>query len=225
MSGPSVPAEFVGKARAFRARIGAEDAVVGQTIQRIVAPLEARRRRKATFRAEQLIDAERAFRRVPAAGRLTLNIERDKHGLRIEEFRAAAGDFRFCSWADGATDPDVGVVKVVLQATSWGAVGATSNIVASVSLHALARRFQRGFNISDEAILGELRGLALRHAEIIEALGEFSIACDGGSWVGEVAKAEIAGVSVAMLAVRTFTPTGAPVRGVALARRETVFKT
>ena len=50
----------------------------------------------------------------------------------------------------------------------------------------------------------EFRELALRHATIAEALGEFSIACDGGRWCGEVAKTETCGVSVPVLAVRTF---------------------
>jgi hypothetical protein len=58
--------------------------------------------------------------------------------------------------------------------------------------------------------------MALRHAGIIESWGDFSIACDGGSWVGEVAKVENAGGSAPMLAIRTFTPAGAPVRGMAL---------
>ena len=71
ISGPGVPAEFVGKARVFRARVGAEDAAVGQTIQHIMEPpLRTRRRRSATFRPETLIDAERQFRLLPSAGRL-----------------------------------------------------------------------------------------------------------------------------------------------------------
>jgi hypothetical protein len=213
-----VPPEFLGRARAFRARIGADDAAVGMAINRITAPLLARRRRKATFRPETLIDAERQFQfQVPAGARLTLKVERDRHGLRIEEFRVAAGEFRFCSWEDDAADADPGVVRVVLEATGWGAVGATANIVASVSLHALARRYQRGFDTSDAAILAELRELAMRHAAIVEAQGDFSMAFDGGSWVGEVARTEVAQVSCPVLAVRTFAPAGAPVRGTVFA--------
>ena len=90
------------------------------------------------------------------------------------------------------------IVRVVLEATAWGAVGATANIVASISLHALARRFQRGFDTTDGAILVELRELAMRHAAIGVSL------CDGGSWVGEVARTEVAQVSCPVLAVRTF---------------------
>jgi hypothetical protein len=91
------------------------------------------------------------------------------------------------------------------------------NIVASVSLHALARRYQRGFNTTDAAILSELRELALRHEEIVEAMGEFSLPGDGGSWVGSVARTQVDDMWEPTLTVRTFTPFGAPVRGVAFA--------
>jgi hypothetical protein len=56
-----------------------------------------------------------------------------------------------------------------------GAVYVSGDIVASVCQHAIARRFQRGFNTTDEAILSELRQIALCHATIVEALGDFSI--------------------------------------------------
>lgn len=115
------------------------------------------------------------------------------------------------------TDPDVGIVRVVLEAKSWGYVGATANIIASISLHALARRYQRGFDTTDSAILSELRELALRHAGIVEALGDFAVAGDGGAWCGEVASTQVAEVVVPVLAIRTFTPAGAPVRGLGFA--------
>jgi hypothetical protein len=39
----SVPFEFVGRARAFRARVGAEDDAIGQAVLQIMAPLTRRR--------------------------------------------------------------------------------------------------------------------------------------------------------------------------------------
>jgi hypothetical protein len=209
-----VPSEFVGRARALRARIGADDDAVGPAISRILAPLEARRRRSAIFRADQLIDAERAFRALPAVGRLSLHVQRDRHGLRIEEYRAAAGMVRFCEWSDAAAmDADVGIVRVELNAVSWGRCYVSGGIVVSVSLHALSRRYQRGFDTSDAAILAELKQLALMHPTIVESLGDFSIGGDGGRWCGEVGR----NGSAPLLAIRTFTPAGAPVTGTAFA--------
>ena len=116
---------------------------------------------------------------------------------------------------DGVTDPDIGIVRINLSAIPWGAVGATANLIVSVSLHALARRFQRGFDTTDGAILSELRELALRHTSIIKASSDFSVAFDGGCWVGEVARTETFAAPV--LAIRTFTPADASGRGTAFA--------
>jgi hypothetical protein len=209
----SVPSEFVGLARAFRARIGAEDDAVGRGVLEIMKPLHARRRRSATFRPADLQDAERQFRNLPSAGRLTLKIDRDRKGLLIEEIRAASGKMRFCEWADDAADLDIGINLISLEAVSWGRIGAFANIVCSVSLHALARRMQRGFNNTDAAILSEMKQLALLYPTIIDAMGDFSIGGDGGRWVGEVARTTTGGESVPALAIRSFTPAGALVTG------------
>lgn len=99
MVSPSpVPFEFTGLARLFRDRVGAEDDSIGRAVMQIMAPLTRRRARSKTFRPADLIDAERQFRQLPSAGRLSLKIDRDKHGLRIEELRCASGRVRFCSW-------------------------------------------------------------------------------------------------------------------------------
>jgi hypothetical protein len=179
-----------------------------------MAPLEVRRRKSAIFRQDQLIDAERAYRQIPAAGRLALNVARDRQGLRIEEYRAAAGQVRFCGWSDAAAmDADVGIVRVELTAVSWGRCCVSGGIVVSVGLHAVARRMQRGFRTDDETILSELRQIAAMYPTIVESLGDFSVPGDGGLWVGEVGR----NGSAPLLAIRSFTPAGAPVTGVSFA--------
>jgi hypothetical protein len=98
-----------------------------------------------------------------------------------------------------------------VRAVSWGPAFVSGDLVASLSLHALARRYQRGFNTSDATILAELRAMALCHADIIQTLGDFAMAGDGGMWVGEVGLRD----SMPVMAIRSFTPAGAPVTGVA----------
>jgi hypothetical protein len=193
----------------FRDRVGAEDDAIGQAVLQIMAPLTRRRRKSRTFRSADLIDAERQYRQLPSAGRLSLKVERDKHGLRIEELRVAAGRVRFCSWAGDASDPDIGVMRIELQATSWGQCYVVGDLVASISLHALGRRFQRGFRTDDESILSELKALALCHADIVETLGDFSIAGDGGTWVGEIGLRD----AMPVMAIRSFKPAGSSVTG------------
>ena len=205
--------EFLGKARMFRDRVGAEDDAIGRAVMRIMAPLARRRARSKTFRPGDLIDAERQFRQLPSAGRLSLKVERSKTGLKITELRCASGKIRFAEWQNGATDPDVGIMKIDLQAISWGAAFVSGDLVASLSLHALARRYQRGFRTDDETIMAELKALAMLHDDIIQTPGEFSIGGNGGNWVGEVGLRD----GMRVLAVRSFKPAGASVTGTAFA--------
>lgn len=213
MASPGVPFEFLGRARAFRSRVGAEDHSVGRAVMRIMAPLQARRRRSKTYRPDDLIDADRQYRMLPDAGRLSLSVERTKTGLRIEELRCASGKIRFAEWQNGATDPDVGIMRITLEAVSWGPAFVAGDLVASLSLHALGRRYQRGFDTSDVTVLAELKTLALCHGDIVETPGEFAIAGDGGTWVGEVGLRD----GMRVLAVRSFKPAGAAVSGTAFA--------
>jgi hypothetical protein len=148
---------------------------------------------------------------LPSAGRLALTIERDKTGLRIEELRVAAGKIRFVAWEDGGSEVDVGIVRIELQAVSWKPAFVVGDLIASLSLHALGRRYQRGFDTSDAAILAEMRTIALCQPDIVEANGAFSIPGNGGSWVGEVGQRD----AMPMLAIRSFVPPGASVPGVA----------
>jgi hypothetical protein len=177
----------------------------------IMAPLARRRLKSRIFRPGDLIDAERQFRALPSAGRLSLRIDRDKHGLKIEELRCAAGKIRFAEWAGDAADPDIGVMKIELQAVSWGQCFVAGDLVASLSLHALGRRFQRGFRTDDESILSEFRSMARCHPDIIQTPGDFSIPGDGGLWVGEIGLRD----AMPVMAIRSFKPGGAAVTGTA----------
>jgi hypothetical protein len=211
MATPGVPFEFVGRARAFRARVGAEDDGVGRAVMRIMAPLARRRLKSRIFRPGDLIDAERQFRNLPSTGRLALQVGRDKHGLKIQELRCASGKIRFAEWANDASDPDIGIMRIALEATSWGPAFVAGDLIASLSLHALGRRFQRGFDTSDAAILSELRAMALCHADIVETPGDFAIGGSGGNWVGTLGQRD----GMRVLAIRSFKPGDAAVTGTA----------
>jgi hypothetical protein len=57
-------------------------------------------------------------------------------------------------------------------------------LIAGVGLHALARRYQRGADRTDTAVLGDLLPIATDYRAVARAKGEFSIPAGGGSWIG-----------------------------------------
>jgi len=73
-------------------------------------------------------------------------------------------------------------------------------MIASVSLHALARRFQRGWTTTDAAVMEDLRALALWQG----GGGEFSVPVADGFWVGSTRETTFAGQTQRSLLVRTF---------------------
>lgn len=104
-------------------------------------------------------------------------------------------------------------MRIELQAVSWGPAFVAGDLIASLSLHALARRYQRGFDTSDAMILSELKALAMCHADVVQTPGDFAIGGSGGNWVGEVGLRD----GMPVMAVRSFKPAGAQVSGVAFA--------
>ena len=79
--------------------------------------------------------------------------------------------------------------------------------LAHVSLHALARRFQRGLDIREDAIKGDLLALAEAHQGIrgLENGSTILVPVPGGSWRANVAAMDDSrGTVNVALAVRTF---------------------
>jgi hypothetical protein len=140
----SRPREYVGQARQFRAAIAVEDAVATKAIAKIVAPLHARALRHPVPRPADLVDAARSWRlTVPAGNRLALNIDAARTRLQIDELCVSAIDFKFTDWPDDDFEPGVSVLHVRLRAAPH-VLELEAPIVACASLHAPARRFQRG---------------------------------------------------------------------------------
>ena len=75
--------------------------------------------------------------------------------------------------------------------------------VASVSLHALAPRYERGRN-SDAAIRADLATLAVPRPDVLAAGGDFTEPLADGQWVGTLTEIEDRGEPVRIFAVRSF---------------------
>jgi hypothetical protein len=147
-----------------------------------------------------LIDAERRWRNVvPAFGRLAMEV--DGESLRSPcfiELRVVCGVSHCATWPDEGQEPGV---LVGWHAVEFDEQAIASRFVslASVSLHALARRYQRGWDKSDTAIFADLAVLAHDFREAV-TLPRFAVAVSKGAWVGEPMNA---GEST-VLAVRTY---------------------
>lgn len=184
---PSPPAaEFIGRARAFRAVVDAEHERRNALIESIVAPLQARiRGKKPGFRQDSLITAARRWQReVPPAGRLALTIDLRDGELHVRELRADAGKLQHAEWAQGEREPDLGIVETKLTATP-GNFGWSYTVLASVGLHACARRFERSRDQSHDGMRADLLAIAMAHPRLIDDPAIiFSIDAGDGRWVG-----------------------------------------
>jgi hypothetical protein len=74
-------------------------------------------------------------------------------------------------------------------------------LVASAPLHALARRFQRGWDLSDAAVRA---ALASPRPDVLAAGGEFTVPLPEGCWVGTVAEIEDRSEPARILVVRSY---------------------
>ena len=71
--------------------------------------------------------------------------------------------------------------------------------IAGFGLHSIARRFERGGDRTDAAVLADFSALAAGYAAAVAARGEFEITVpSGGRWIGAF------GPGDAVVIVRTF---------------------
>lgn len=196
-----VPREFLGLARDLRRRLAAADAQVAPGLEHALRPLRERLERRPTLRADLLTDAERHWRQgVPGFGRLVLAAERRRGRVPYFcELRAQAGAFRFATWPPGF-EPGL-LLVLILAEPRPGGVDVRQTPLAAVSLHALARRYQRGGDCSEAAIFGDLADLAPFAQETgLPPAVRFALPLAHGCWCGE--RVQVDGRMV--LAVRTY---------------------
>lgn len=191
LASPTVAPAFTRQARALRDRLRVASTECGRLIDEIAAPLVARSRRSPIPRVEQLVDVARMWRtKQPEFGRLDLTIEwnRRERSLCIRELRACPSDFRAVGWT--TDEAGISVIGLALDVAPHRFSFVMPSLV-SVSLHALGRRYQRGLDVSDEAVLGDMHVLAQSHMRL--AAGEagelVDIDMEDGRWCGHLADA------------------------------------
>jgi hypothetical protein len=163
-------------------------------------------RRDKGPRPERILAISQVWQTLPAFGLLDQTIHRDKKSLRIEEHRLVANKMVVLPGVSIVDEPGIVVVHGVLDLRP-GSAGYQANVIATISLHALARRFQRGYGDDEQTVLADIGGLVPVADDLIAA-GPVPVrvpALSGGRWSGEVAMLRAPGDPDCLaLMIRTF---------------------
>jgi hypothetical protein len=179
---PKVPAEYRGLARCFRNEVRAVDEVMDPALAAIAKPLVARLRRHHRLRHELIAAAVKTYRMtVPSAFRFgEVEVTPDRDAFEIAETRATATWINSRDWDRDATEAGVAITCCTLAMRPRVGLVHVWMPVAIVSLHAIARRIERGADRSHGALLADL-------AVLIDGGGDGDhVATSGGFWRGEV---------------------------------------
>jgi hypothetical protein len=120
---------------------------------------------------------------VPSFGRLgdTL-IERKNYALSLAEFRLMTGDLNFDHWTNEAREPSI-AIELVSIIVSRKRCKLDFETVAIVSLHALARRYERSVYRETDDVLADLTPI-VKASDALQQHRSFSIDVDHGCWLG-----------------------------------------
>ena len=184
-----VPVEFIGLARLLRDRIAAEDRPSGEGMGRLTEDVRSRiRRGNPVPRAVALSGLAHGWRhKLPPLSRLGLEIDLNarRKTIVIRESRLTSSGYRDQGWDEDATE--IGLIINLIQVR----VGPSDYefrffTLSHISLHALARRFQRGLDVGEAAILRDLKALGEATLTDGAAGDDFVVPVPGGRWVGGV---------------------------------------
>jgi hypothetical protein len=204
---PNVPHEFIGQARLFCARIDAAAKLASATVLRICADARAVVQRRPTWRGEHFSGFERQWRQtIPDEGRIRLEITRSKRALVITEFRLTRSSYEDIRWSHPFPEASVGLMLCTFRLTTPAAFECKRLAIATLGIHAIARRYQRGFNNTDRAIQTDILELAINASRLLDADSEtFAIPCPSGRWVGAIEIVRLSGApDQRLLNVRSF---------------------
>jgi hypothetical protein len=188
--------QYLGLARDLRRRVAASDAQMVPAMQSIVAPLQDRLSRHPVLRRPKLIDAERRWRALPVLA-TRVDIANPRRPV-FDALHGAPAAYRSPDWLDDVDEAGVAVMLTSAEVVGRRFVLDLRGPVLAISLHALGRRYERGFG-GDDAIIAEITALAFQYRKIAERGGQFA----WRGWLGMVV--ELAGGEVCA-SVRTYWP-------------------
>jgi hypothetical protein len=201
-----VPAEFMGRARDLRRRIAASEGSVEPAMHRLLAPIARRLQHNPTIRPGTLTDVQSAWRSLGGMGRVRCSTDiTNRRRPEFSDVRIRPGIYRGLEW-HGDYEPGLAVMLITASVSGADLV-LSAWTIAVASLHAIARRYQRGSGTTDAKVLEEIGQLALGFPTIAPDGGDFTFPVSGGLWCGHVVETRNNQV---VLAARTFIDADAP---------------
>jgi hypothetical protein len=204
----AVPKEFSGKARVLVNKLRAQDDGFSQAVKDIYATLMLRYLEKRPQRPEGLADAARRYRtKLPAEGRLDLNVKLDRKSLHIHELRARG--FTYSRQGYSMAQPGVSVGRITISADRFNKPVFLWAAPVFFTHHAISRYFERELRASEAGFWGKARDLAHAADDMIagakpDKAGRIRAAHDG--WRCEVfSRPRMGGTIERYLSVITYT--------------------
>jgi hypothetical protein len=177
----------VGRARVLRNRIIEPHKLFDEVAEKLIAPLRPRARFTPVPRHKVLQHIVTCWREYLNFGRLNLIAEFTGGKLDIVDLRVAPDEVTGAEWQGGDPEPALSVLLYALNIAP-AVFKETEAVLAVVGLHALARRYERGTDRSDTAVLADLIPLARQAPELMKRDGKFEVVLPDGSgrWLGLV---------------------------------------
>jgi hypothetical protein len=180
-----VPREFVGLARQLWQRVDAEAQIVNPEQRSLIGQLEQLAPRKG-FRQRKVLPTLRSvtarWRHLPHFARLAFKVTGSAERFTLIEVRATPARMTMIGWE---TDELAIGIRLTEISFKHRVLDIKRRPLGDACLHALARRYQRGEDRSDAAVMAELWELAQAFPERAAAGGDFRVPAGGGYWVGE----------------------------------------
>jgi hypothetical protein len=168
----------------------------------IAGPLQRRLARKPSFRRDLVEGTVRMWR--VRAGNLPFtivtDIRLDKNRLMLTTARLTASTWRDDIWANPGLESGISLIRFDLIAAASAGVSIAATPLVVVSLHALARRMQRGAGRDHGSVAHDISACLHAAASQADAIEIIS----GGRWLGSTVPAQIAAGEARVFACRTF---------------------
>ncbi len=159
IAGSRLPAEWRGRARLLRDKIAEAHDHWFQAVTALTEPLQPRDGFTPQFTQETLRITAARWQNLPEWGRLRIASKlRNRSHLQIVETRLCPFRVMMQDWDD--SEPSVAVMLTVLDLRLPSFYRESGQVLGAIGLHALGRRYERGADRSDGAVLRDLFAIA-----------------------------------------------------------------